>query len=227
MSEVEHYSMSREMRHAELRVIQAAHEDHAHGCAPEACGGSRLDPCKLANALETLERHHGSREHLLADLDQALAEYTPYCQQCDTATHLCPGCGTDVPHGTVACPACSDKPPATEEPHWVLRTWADVVTGDEVRMPGTDATATISMRYRHPSEDPTGQSWHVRAGHGGHWNDSVAQPGECVVRFGDEEELRTMLPTAPVEIKLTANEVEVLELMGRDGWAIRVKQEGR
>lgn len=29
-----------------------------------------------------------------------------YCEQCDTDNHRCPGCGTDVPHGTVACDDC-------------------------------------------------------------------------------------------------------------------------
>lgn len=29
-----------------------------------------------------------------------------YCEKCDTDTHRCPGCGTDVPHGTVACGPC-------------------------------------------------------------------------------------------------------------------------
>lgn len=31
----------------------------------------------------------------------------PYCEACDTDTHRCPGCGTDVPHGTVACKECA------------------------------------------------------------------------------------------------------------------------
>jgi hypothetical protein len=40
----------------ERAVIDAARADHRGGCAPEACGGSRLDPCGLANALEALDR---------------------------------------------------------------------------------------------------------------------------------------------------------------------------
>lgn len=32
-----------------------------------------------------------------------------YCEQCDTDTHRCPGCGTDVKHGTVACSDCSAR----------------------------------------------------------------------------------------------------------------------
>lgn len=47
-----------------------------------------------------------------------------YCQQCDTATHTCPGCGDSVEHGQIACAMCS--------PYRVLvtgsRTWDDVTT---------------------------------------------------------------------------------------------------
>ncbi|WP_030248233.1 hypothetical protein [Streptomyces sp. NRRL S-455] len=32
-----------------------------------------------------------------------------YCEKCDTDDHRCPGCGTDVPHGTVACAACTAR----------------------------------------------------------------------------------------------------------------------
>lgn len=42
------------VRDLELAVIEAAKEDHRGGCAPEACGGSSLDPCRLANALDAL-----------------------------------------------------------------------------------------------------------------------------------------------------------------------------
>lgn len=31
----------------------------------------------------------------------------PYCPTCDHGGHVCPGCGTSVPHGTVACTTCS------------------------------------------------------------------------------------------------------------------------
>lgn len=36
--------------------------------------------------------------------------FDPTCTLCDTTRHLCPGCGTDVPHGRVACEACSPEP---------------------------------------------------------------------------------------------------------------------
>lgn len=38
------------------------------------------------------------------------------CQQCDTDNHRCPGCGTDVPHGTVACTDCDRRVTANKLP---------------------------------------------------------------------------------------------------------------
>jgi hypothetical protein len=35
------------------------------------------------------------------------AGFDPACSRCDTDTHVCPGCGANVPHGTVACAACN------------------------------------------------------------------------------------------------------------------------
>lgn len=31
-----------------------------------------------------------------------------HCAKCDYDRHRCPGCGADVPHGTIACAACRD-----------------------------------------------------------------------------------------------------------------------
>lgn len=39
-----------------LRILKLARMDHRNGCAPEWCGGSQLDPCSLASALEALDR---------------------------------------------------------------------------------------------------------------------------------------------------------------------------
>jgi hypothetical protein len=35
------------------------------------------------------------------------AGFDPDCEKCDTDNHRCPGCGTDVRHGTVACTDCT------------------------------------------------------------------------------------------------------------------------
>lgn len=40
----------------ERAVIGAAIASHRGGCAPETCGGTSYDPCRLANAIEALER---------------------------------------------------------------------------------------------------------------------------------------------------------------------------
>jgi hypothetical protein len=39
-----------------------------------------------------------------------------YCEQCNTDTHRCPGCGTDVRHGTVACDDCDRRVTANRIP---------------------------------------------------------------------------------------------------------------
>lgn len=41
----------------------------------------------------------------MGDMDDD-AKPEPYCEQCDTDSHLCKGCGDPVPHGAVACLAC-------------------------------------------------------------------------------------------------------------------------
>jgi hypothetical protein len=65
------------IRDLELAVVQAAMADH-RGCAPETCGGSRLDPCPLANAINALM-------------------YA--CKECDAGGHTCPGDGNPIPNG--------------------------------------------------------------------------------------------------------------------------------
>lgn len=53
-------------RHAEMQVIQLAIKDHT-GCAPEWCGGSGLDPCRLFSAIEDLERRYQRTGSSLAE----------------------------------------------------------------------------------------------------------------------------------------------------------------
>lgn len=53
-------------RHTEMQVIQLAIKDH-RGCAPEWCGGSGLDPCRLFNAIEDLERRYQRTGSSLAE----------------------------------------------------------------------------------------------------------------------------------------------------------------
>jgi hypothetical protein len=117
------------------------------------------------------------------------------------------------------------------QPQWVMCTWADVVTGDRVRAPGTNTTALVVRRYRHPSEDPFGQTMHVvpsaETGPWAHKGDRLVQPGECVVELAPEEgeqdaggTPRYMKPQIPVEIELTAGELSAIEAMA-DGWSRR------
>ncbi len=185
----------RVQRIAELKLIRAAVKDHRGGCAPEACGGSRLDPCELESAIDRLAIISGSHTHLLADIDQELNDLAP--------------------------------PPAGEpELLWVPRRWRDVVTGDTVRMPGTEITAIIERRYLHPSEDPHGLTWHVTDDgtreRWSHTRDHVVQPGECVVALaGEAPRVRFMDPGAAVEIRLSGEELKAIEMLG---WENRLSQ---
>jgi hypothetical protein len=181
------------------------------------------------------------------------------CNDCNHDMHRCPGCGTSVSHaGSGVCAGCSGETnalpswvpptesrfmammreelkdtvaPLPELPmlQWVTRMWRDVCTGDKVRMPGTDVTAVIEMRYRHAgfnpntlkatpqSQDAAGRSWHVVSSGDGkfaHTRDHIVQPGECVVLLAGETAVRFMDPAKPVEIELTAEDVRAAELLG-------------
>lgn len=282
------------VRDLELAVVQAAMAEH-RGCAPETCGGSRLDPCQLGNAIEAL---------------------TLGCRECDTGRHVCPGDGNSIPHGATDCGEHTDPdaenlallvedtahewikyvqwhdgsqvkiiwqndlsarvvgdpggqtigefevfvsarrlPPLSpeddgalraelaatedeihpspcgypdvqpcicprEEPIlvWVPRTWLDVRAGDDVRLPGTEATAHV--------EHAVHQRWHVDPRTGtASWN--PPQPLEWsgvkvtlrTTANPDQPAELTMDPTKPVEIKLTKTEADAIEILG---WETRI-----
>lgn len=70
-------------------------------------------------ALEHTGKGHRAEFHL-AVTATPLPGHSPegaYCVQCDTDTHVCPGCGAPVPHGTVACARCVEE---TREPQPAL-----------------------------------------------------------------------------------------------------------
>lgn len=122
----------------ERAVVQAAMREH-RGCAPETCGGSRLDPCRLANAIEAL---------------------TFSCSDCNAGGHTCPGDGEPIGHGDTDCGKHDE--PAADEPGWVPRTWADVRQGDRVRLNEATPPAYVqSAVHLHWHTDPrTGTSYH-------------------------------------------------------------------
>lgn len=71
----------------------------------------------------------------------------PYCEQCDYDNHRCPGCGIDVPHGTVACGPCNEE--TTEDP-WQSPTPSSPQTTqatdlDPGSMPDTTGTASPAV----------------------------------------------------------------------------------
>lgn len=81
--EIPNVKIPRALLRAEQALITAALDEH-RGCAPETCGGSRLDPCKLGNAIES---------YRLALGDDCICSRTvkQYC-----ASRDCHG-GADVP----------------------------------------------------------------------------------------------------------------------------------
>lgn len=103
---------------------------------------------------------------------------------------------------------------AEEELIWHPRTWADVRSGDTVRLPGSEVTAEVyTADLLHWNIDPrTGTSA---------YNPPVAMPHDVMrVHFTHELEAppRDMDPVKPVEIQLTRSEIEALDTIG---WAER------
>jgi predicted amidophosphoribosyltransferase len=50
---------------------------------------------------------HDQSAHVRNPLCRNFVVIVPaYCYRCDTATHICPGCGTQIEHGQVACEEC-------------------------------------------------------------------------------------------------------------------------
>lgn len=146
------------IRELELRVINAAKKDHSHGCAPEWCGGSSLDPCELSNALEAL---------------------TFGCDLCNTERHLCPGCGEHLSHGETACLNCAPMvtdlcqcsrtervychssqcrggADITDDPKWIMTSFLYIEQGDTLRMGGDVArvAAVSKLDWHADVSDP-------------------------------------------------------------------------
>lgn len=267
--------MTDDIRALEIRVIELAKQDH-RGCAPEVCGGSRLDPCALRNAIDAL---------------------TYACPECNAGGHTCPGDGEPIPHGATDCgehseppapkidedaqylaelflevgdewlkyvewrdgqqakiehwidnvtrviyadsleligefevtasarrlppPGPEDDDALRDDPIWVPRTWTDVRSGDDVRLPGTDNYAHVQRAVH--------QAWQVdpRTGTSSYnppralaWSGvkvtlySTAEDGTR--GFATQVSEFTMDPVKPIEIKLTRSEVEAIELLGWD-----------
>lgn len=108
---------------------------------------------------------------------------------------------------------------AAHTPQWVPRTWADVRTGDRVRLPGTDSTALVEHAQR--------QAWHVDPRSG----TSSYNPPRPLEWSGVKVSLRpaerpdqvaefTMDPAKDVEIRLSPLELQAIELLG---WSNRIE----
>ena len=205
-----------------LRVAVAAAKSH-NGCAPETCGGSRLDPCALGNALDGLL----SYQHSAGYISTLTATWTP-----DGCTHR-----PDVQENCHA-PDCQGGKNIS---YWVLRTWADVRRGDVVRMPGQEATAAEVMELItlpwHVNDIPPANATPEQAAafardvqyrpneHAGEW---TARPVTLRPLAAEDPAARHRIPNvnpgAPVEIRCTQVEVDAIELLG--GWSQRTSVTG-
>lgn len=163
----------------------------------------------------------------LAELGAATYRLATTCPQCNEGGHVCPGDGDAIGHGATDCgrhdepPVVSLKPALAEanEPdlQWYPRTWADVRTGDTVRMPGSEQTAVVA--YLHV----TGP-WHVDP-HTGTSARNPPQPLEHGAYIGitfDTGGSYHMDPTKPVEILADQRDVTAIELLAIDYFADRV-----
>jgi hypothetical protein len=112
--------MSELTREAVKVLQQRSPEEKAETAArmdrtASAALGVPLDPALNHNYTDpsgTVWTHEGPEETCQAPdcvaLRAGLPEgFDPNCEQCDTDNHRCPGCGTDVPHGAVACAQCT------------------------------------------------------------------------------------------------------------------------
>lgn len=66
----------------------------------------------------------------------------PYCYRCDFDRHTCPGCGTNIPHGTTACTTCSTPETGT---------FGACCSGGDCCGPGSYCCANAGP-HRHPDE---------------------------------------------------------------------------
>lgn len=152
--------------------------------------------------------HQIGREPSVAEstiLRQAVHALIFACPECNTDRHTCPGCGDNIGHTETACTVCSDPP------RWYPRTYADVCTGDTIRHTSTAPPARVlscSIEARHVKDGGTGK----------HWNDTTVEHMLTRVRLdypGSDPEKILDIPSAlPVEILLTEQEFQAIELLG-------------
>lgn len=106
------------------RIDPAVFQDHRtpEQRAETAALGVPLDPALNHKHLDESGMewvHDGSRDGCPAPECETWRRIHPdgnYCRECDTDNHRCPGCGTDVRHGTVACTDCDRRVMANKLP---------------------------------------------------------------------------------------------------------------
>lgn len=205
-------------RHVEMQVIQLAIKDH-RGCAPEWCGGSHYDPCRLFNAIEDLQRRYERSGTPLAEAFER--EAAELVRQLDAPEpQHDPLSGDLIPAGQDAELERMGRDMAeADELIWHPRTMKDARKGDQIRPAGSDMPngTAVTDRYWPTTPDASDRgTWHVVPGASGkHWDDHVVQPGEVWLCL-DGGAPQSLNPDFPIEILLTRAEIAAIELLGWD-----------
>jgi hypothetical protein len=109
------------------------------GCAPETCGGSRLDPCRTVLQTQGL-RHDDDADD--GTFSPPLVR-PPACANCAPVRA---GASVDRVDGSDLDTPCRDCGAVEEtEPTWASATWSVVLPGDRVRLASVEAT--VVRRY--------------------------------------------------------------------------------
>jgi hypothetical protein len=66
-------------------------------------------PEETCQSPDCMTMRQGSVDSGLMDIYGRTKNGGVYCEKCDTDNHRCPGCGENVPHGTVACVDCNAR----------------------------------------------------------------------------------------------------------------------
>lgn len=182
----------------ELAVIQAAMEWRYAILANPHGQAAGLPPA----VLETL-----------TTLGTATYQLAISCPECNAGGHTCPGDGDHIPHGATDCGNHDDvrREIAQVDPVlvWVERTWVDVRTGDQVRMPGTDVTAHVQNAML--------QRWHVDPRSSEYRPEALEWSAVRVLLDGGKA--YDMDPAKPVEIEIDEATFHMLNALG---WENRV-----
>lgn len=151
-------------------------------------------------------------------LDALPAGFDPTCSTCDTDDHRCMGCGTDVPHGTVACAECTTRVDAEDAERKAACPHPD----------GFRDTLSVDGREVPACEHCGAVGWFIHAGASGS-SDCTHQQGFLYVGADQDDEDRHECPEcgAPDPTDRAAEKVPAAEVNPDPGPAVPDTSWGR